>query len=310
MSPPPLAQVRVDWHGDVPVAAVEGEVDASNAAELGGELRELVTNRSTQLVVDLGPTQYLDSAGINLLFNLEHELRAHQVVLRLVVDPESPVARMLALTGLDKADPTFPTVGRRARRLNPGRARPINPSMPRTRLVVLVTLLVAAAPAVATAAVGGRPAAMSALLHFCLVSTVAALTSGASVALSLAGARARDGRTVLMGTAFSTMTALFTVHALATPGFLVGPERRDRAGRRAVDPGRRPAARADRAARAAPPPAHRPLLVALQVALFAGVIGPRAARPGRRRGRAERARAEVRPGARAAGRRRRPAWRC
>ena len=41
-------------------------------------------------------------------------------------------------------------------------------------------------------------------------------------ALSVAGARARDGRTILMGTAFSTMTALFAVHALATPGFLVG----------------------------------------------------------------------------------------
>jgi anti-sigma B factor antagonist len=110
VSPPPLAQVRVDWRGDVPVASVEGEVDASNAAELGTELRALVSNRSLQLVVDLGPTQYLDSAGINLLFNLEEELRAHQVVLRLVVDPESSVKRMLSLTGLDKAVATFPTI--------------------------------------------------------------------------------------------------------------------------------------------------------------------------------------------------------
>jgi anti-anti-sigma factor len=110
VSPPPLAQVRVDWHGDVPVASVEGEVDASNAGELGTELRGLVTNRSMALVVDLGPTQYLDSAGINLLFSLGEELRAHQVALRLVVAPASSVMRMLSLTGLDKATPTFPTV--------------------------------------------------------------------------------------------------------------------------------------------------------------------------------------------------------
>ena len=110
MSPPPLAQVRVDWRGDLPVASIEGEIDASNAGELGTELRGLVTNRSRRLVIDLGPTQYLDSAGINLLFNLEEELRAHQVVLRLVVDPESSVKRMLSLTGLDKTVPTFPTV--------------------------------------------------------------------------------------------------------------------------------------------------------------------------------------------------------
>jgi len=94
--------------------------------------------------------------------------------------------------------------------------------MSRARAALLATLLVAAAPAVVIALVGARPAAMSAMVHFGLVSTVAALTCGASVALSLAGARARDGRSVLMATAFSTMTALFTVHALSTPGFLVG----------------------------------------------------------------------------------------
>src|SRR4051794_28672421 len=92
----------------------------------------------------------------------------------------------------------------------------------RTRAVLLVILVASAGPAAIVALVGSRPMAMPAMLHFGLVGAVAALTCGASVALSLAGARARDGRTVLMATAFSTMTALFTVHALATPGFLVG----------------------------------------------------------------------------------------
>ena len=59
-------------------------------------------------------------------------------------------------------------------------------------------------------------------MHFGLVSAAAAIASLASLALSIAGARARDGRSVLMGIAFSTMTALFAVHALATPGFIVG----------------------------------------------------------------------------------------
>jgi putative nucleotidyltransferase with HDIG domain len=144
--------------------------------------------------------------------------------------------------------------------------------MSRTRLVVAVTLLVAAAPAVAAAVVGGRPLAMSALLHFCLVSTVAALTSGASVALSLAGARARDGRTVLMATAFSTMTALFTVHALATPGFLVGPNGViSLAGGLSIPVG------AMLLGLTALPALRRPQrvgrLLALQVGLFAGVTG-------------------------------------
>jgi anti-anti-sigma factor len=106
----PLAELQVSERGDAVVAAIAGEVDASNAGELGGRLRELVSNRSTRLVVDLSPTRYLDSAGINLLFNLGEELRSHQVALTLVVDPGSPVTRMLALTGLDRANATFRTL--------------------------------------------------------------------------------------------------------------------------------------------------------------------------------------------------------
>jgi anti-anti-sigma factor len=103
----PLAELRHSRHGDAIVAEIVGEVDASNSPAIAGDLRDLVNNRSTRLVVDLSPTRYLDSAGINLLFSLGEELRSHQVQLRLVVDPASSVARMLALTGLDKANATF-----------------------------------------------------------------------------------------------------------------------------------------------------------------------------------------------------------
>jgi putative nucleotidyltransferase with HDIG domain len=42
-------------------------------------------------------------------------------------------------------------------------------------------------------------------------------------ALTAAGVRARDGRVILLGTAFSTTTALLAVHGFATPGVVVGP---------------------------------------------------------------------------------------
>ena len=59
--------------------------------------------------------------------------------------------------------------------------------------------------------------------HFALVGAAALAATVAAAVLTLAGARRRDGRTVLLGTAFSTMTALLAVHGLATPGVLVGP---------------------------------------------------------------------------------------
>ena len=105
-----FAGVRVQWRADGAVAALAGEVDASNARELGVELRGRLTNRSTGLIVDLTGLRYLDSAGINLLFALGDELRWRQQTLRLVVGETTPIARMLAITGLDRVQPTHHTV--------------------------------------------------------------------------------------------------------------------------------------------------------------------------------------------------------
>jgi anti-anti-sigma factor len=100
-----LAKVHEDSRGGTPVGGVEGEIDASNATMIGIRLRALVANRAFGLVVDLTATTYLDSAGINMLFVLGDELRARQQQLRLVVGPATPIARMLAVTGLDRAYP-------------------------------------------------------------------------------------------------------------------------------------------------------------------------------------------------------------
>jgi anti-anti-sigma factor len=104
-----LARVEEERRDDVSIAAIDGEVDASNAREIGERLRTLLSNRDVALVVDLTATAYLDSAGINLLFELSNELRARQQRLRLVVPAASPVLRMFAIAGLTHAIPTYET---------------------------------------------------------------------------------------------------------------------------------------------------------------------------------------------------------
>jgi len=104
-----LARIAVERVGAVAVAAVDGEVDASNAADVDGRLRALLDNRARALVVDLTAMRYLDSAGINLLFELGAALRDRQQRLHLVVDPAGPIARMLALSGLSAREATHPT---------------------------------------------------------------------------------------------------------------------------------------------------------------------------------------------------------
>ena len=101
-----LARVVEQYAGEVAIAAVEGEVDASNATEVRDRVSALLTNRSRVLVVDLTRTSYLDSAGINLLFGLAAALAVRQQELHVVVPPSSPIARMIAITGLDATVPT------------------------------------------------------------------------------------------------------------------------------------------------------------------------------------------------------------
>jgi anti-sigma B factor antagonist len=105
-----LARVEDEWHDEVPVARLQGEVDASNVKEVGDRLRSLLSNRSVAMVVDLTRTTYLDSAGINLLFSLGEEMRGRQQRLALVVADVSPIARMIRLTGLDQSMPVHDTL--------------------------------------------------------------------------------------------------------------------------------------------------------------------------------------------------------
>jgi anti-anti-sigma factor len=105
-----LARIVTETHDGLPVARIEGEVDMTNAQSIGERLRALLTNRSVALIVDLGPTTYLDSSGITLLFGLSEELRRRQQQLHVVVPEGSPIARVLAITGIDQVVPTHKTI--------------------------------------------------------------------------------------------------------------------------------------------------------------------------------------------------------
>jgi hypothetical protein len=105
---------------------------------------------------------------------------------------------------------------------------PIRPSMVKTKghaprgLLALLAAWAVGVPAVLHA-FGGREVQIASWIHFVLVAAGALVAAVASVWLTIAGARVRDGRTVLLGAAFSTMTALLAIHGIATPGIVVGP---------------------------------------------------------------------------------------
>ena len=60
-------------------------------------------------------------------------------------------------------------------------------------------------------------------VHFTTVGLTALTAAVAAIALTIVGARRGDARTVLVGTAFSSMAGLLALHGIATPGMLIGP---------------------------------------------------------------------------------------
>jgi HD-GYP domain-containing protein (c-di-GMP phosphodiesterase class II) len=83
--------------------------------------------------------------------------------------------------------------------------------------------IVVALPLALLALTGSHPVQPSAHAHFWPVLLTAGTAAVVAAGVTAAGVRARDGRAILLGIAFSTTTALLAVHGFVTPGVLVGP---------------------------------------------------------------------------------------
>ena len=101
------AEIAVERQGDVVIAHLSGEVDMTNSVYVADELAASVDNESLALVVDLTKTRYLDSAAIELLFDLARRLRRRRQELRLALPQGSPLTRLLELTDVRSAAPVY-----------------------------------------------------------------------------------------------------------------------------------------------------------------------------------------------------------
>jgi anti-anti-sigma factor len=102
---------QVEFSGDdVIVARLSGEIDLSNAADVGESLAGAVPNTALGMVIDLTATAYLDSSGVHLLFDLGERLQRRQQRLRVVVPEGGPIRRVLRIVELDTQVPVMATV--------------------------------------------------------------------------------------------------------------------------------------------------------------------------------------------------------
>ena len=81
----PLARMEMRTEGGAIVATVVGEVDISNAADLGSALEGAVPQRALGLVLDLSDATYIDSAGIGLFARFRFRCAASGLHLQAIL---------------------------------------------------------------------------------------------------------------------------------------------------------------------------------------------------------------------------------
>jgi anti-anti-sigma factor len=95
-----LAAVELRPDDRVPVLRLGGEVGIANARAFREKLTEVVENRDLGVVIDLSHVTYLDSAGVNVLFEVAEALRSRQLRMALVVPERGLVRRVVELVDL------------------------------------------------------------------------------------------------------------------------------------------------------------------------------------------------------------------
>ena len=101
------AEIVLDRHDSSVVARLSGEVDMSNASYVRDQLLTSMPNEAVALVLDITGCRYLDSAAIEVLFDVSRRLGRRRQELRLVMPPESPLRRVIELTEVHTAAPVY-----------------------------------------------------------------------------------------------------------------------------------------------------------------------------------------------------------
>jgi anti-anti-sigma factor len=85
-----------------------GEIDLMNAAAVERQVLDAISNQLTEVVLDLTTLTYIDSAGLRVLFTLGARLETLQIALELLVPTQSPIRKMIELSGVAAAIPVRP----------------------------------------------------------------------------------------------------------------------------------------------------------------------------------------------------------
>jgi anti-anti-sigma factor len=97
-----LADLDTSLAGGVLVARLRGEIDMSNASEIGSAVAGRISNEALGLVLDLSDVEYLDSAALHTIFDLRARLRDRGQQVRLVVPPGATIEQAIEIMDIPR----------------------------------------------------------------------------------------------------------------------------------------------------------------------------------------------------------------
>lgn len=77
-----------------------GEVDLANADIVQRDLMQAISNQVTAVSLDMSGIDYIDSAGLRVLFLLADRLGTLQIEVEIVAPVGSPARRVIEISGL------------------------------------------------------------------------------------------------------------------------------------------------------------------------------------------------------------------
>ena len=105
-----LADVQITLARHALIARLTGEIDMSNAEDMGATVIGATPTDASGVVLDLSDVEYLDSAGIYVVYGMRASLQARGQSLILVIPSASPVHDALRLSGAERPGELAETV--------------------------------------------------------------------------------------------------------------------------------------------------------------------------------------------------------
>ena len=108
MSDEKSLKVNIDQDGSLATVRIIGSIVRDNQIQLRKELERLVSDGVTQLAIDLGRVDYIDSAGLGCCAFVQKLISRHEAGSMAVFAPVKNVEKTWNLIRLDLLIPVFP----------------------------------------------------------------------------------------------------------------------------------------------------------------------------------------------------------